>query len=172
MGVGVAVRLPWLAPVMADDRLPGLPRCAPPDGKPRSSGLTHVLDKGLSLANLESLVEGVGEYVDILKFGWGTAYITHGIRAKVAVCDENGIIACPGGTLFEIAAHQGRVKDYLTWLHQIGVRHVEVSNGALGMPTEAKQRYIREFADRGFHRAVRGWVEGPQPGGGGQRVGR
>ena len=61
-----------------------------------------------------------------------------------------GIIACPGGTLFEIAAHQGRVKDYLTWLHQIGVRHVEVSNGALGMPTEAKQRYIREFADEGF----------------------
>jgi phosphosulfolactate synthase len=109
-----------------------------------------VLDKGLSLANLESLVEGVGEYVDILKFGWGTAYITHGIRAKVAVCDENGIIACPGGTLFEIAAHQGRVKDYLTWLHQIGVRHVEVSNGALGMPTEDKQRYIREFTAEGF----------------------
>ena len=65
-------------------------------GKPRTSGLTHVLDKGLSLANLESLVEGVGEYVDILKFGWGTAYITHGIRAKVAVCDENGIIARAG----------------------------------------------------------------------------
>src|SRR5689334_7003286 len=87
-------------------------------GKPRTSGLTHVLDKGLSLANLESLVEGVSEYVDILKFCWGTAYITDGIRAKVG--------ACAGGTLFELPAHQGRVKDYLTWLHQIGVRHVEV----------------------------------------------
>jgi phosphosulfolactate synthase len=119
-------------------------------GKPRVTGLTHVLDKGLSLANLESLVEGVGEYVDIIKFGWGTAYLTHGIRAKVAVCDENGIVACPGGTLFEIAAHQGRVKDYLTWLHQIGVRHIEVSNGALGMPTEIKQRYVRDFVDEGF----------------------
>jgi phosphosulfolactate synthase len=119
-------------------------------GKPRTAGLTHVLDKGLSLASLESLVEGVGEYVDIIKFGWGTAYIAHGIRAKVAVCDENGIVACPGGTLFEIAYHQGRVKDYLTWLHQIGVRHVEVSNGALGMATEVKQRYVRQVADEGF----------------------
>lgn len=119
-------------------------------GKPRVAGLTHVLDKGLSLVNLESLVEGVGEYVDIIKFGWGTAYLTHGIRAKVAVCEENGIVACPGGTLFEIAAHQGRVKDYLTWLHQIGVRYVEVSNGALGMPTEVKQRYVREFVEEGF----------------------
>jgi phosphosulfolactate synthase len=119
-------------------------------GKPRVTGLTHVLDKGLSLSNLESLVDGVGEYVDIIKFGWGTAYLTHGIRAKVAVCDENGIVACPGGTLFEIAAHQGRVKDYLTWLHRIGVRHIEVSNGALGMPTEIKQRYVRDFVDEGF----------------------
>jgi phosphosulfolactate synthase len=140
-------------------------------GKPRTSGLTHVLDKGLSLANLESLVEGVGEYVDILKFGWGTAYITHGIRAKVAVCDENGIIACPGGTLFEIAAHQGRVKDYLTWLHQIGVRHVEVSNGARHAHRGQAALHTRVHR-RGLHRAFRGRVEGPQPGGGRPRVGR
>lgn len=119
-------------------------------GKPRTSGLTHVLDKGLSLASLESLVEGVGEYVDIIKFGWGTAYITHGIRAKVALCDDYNIIACPGGTLFEIAVHQGRVKDYLNWLQQIGIRHVEISNGALEMPAEVKQRYIRQAVGEGF----------------------
>jgi phosphosulfolactate synthase len=119
-------------------------------GKPRSTGLTHVLDKGLSLATLDSLVETVGAYVDIIKLGWGTAYVTHGIRAKVAVCEENGIVVCPGGTLFEIAAHQGRIGDYLTWLGEIGVTHVEVSNGALGMPAEDKQRHVRQIVGAGF----------------------
>jgi phosphosulfolactate synthase len=123
---------------------------APRQKKPRSAGLTHVLDKGLALANLDALVEAVGAYVDIIKFGWGTAYVTHGIRAKVAVCEENGIVVCPGGTLFEIAAHQGRVSDYLTWLGQIGVSHVEISNGALGMLAEAKQQHIRRIVDAGF----------------------
>lgn len=118
--------------------------------KPRSTGLTHVLDKGLSLASLDSLVETVGAYVDIVKLGWGTAYVTHGIRAKVAVCEENGIVVCPGGTLFEIAAHQGRVSDYLTWLGEIGVSHVEVSNGALGMSAGVKQRHVRQISGAGF----------------------
>jgi phosphosulfolactate synthase len=120
------------------------------EGKPRSTGLTHVLDKGLSRVSLDSLVEAVGAYVDIIKLGWGTAYVTHGIRAKVAVCQENDIVVCPGGTLFEIAAYQGRVRDYLTWLGEIGVSHVEVSNGALGMSAEAKRQHIRCLVGAGF----------------------
>lgn len=114
--------------------------------KPRRSGFTHVLDKGLSLVALESLVETAGPYIDFVKLGWGTAYVSGGVKAKVAVCAEAGIGACLGGTLFEIVAQQERVDDYVRWMHRLGLEYVEVSNGALGMPAERKQAFIRELS--------------------------
>lgn len=114
--------------------------------KPRRSGLTHVLDKGLSLVALESLVETAGEYVDFVKLGWGTAYVAAGVRAKVAVCQDAGINVCLGGTLSEIVASQGKVDEYVRWMHRLGLEYVEVSNGALGMPTQTKQALIRELS--------------------------
>jgi phosphosulfolactate synthase len=114
--------------------------------KPRSRGFTHVLDKGLSLVALESLVETAGPYIDFVKLGWGTAYVSGGVKAKVAVCQEAGINVCLGGTLFEIVAQQQRVDDYVRWMHRLGLEYVEVSNGALGMPTERKHAFIRELS--------------------------
>ncbi|CAN5202200.1 phosphosulfolactate synthase [soil metagenome] len=114
--------------------------------KPRRSGFTHVLDKGLSLVALESLVETAGDYVDFVKLGWGTAYVAGGVRAKVAVCQDAGINVCLGGTLSEIVASQRKVDEYVRWMHRLGLEYVEVSNGALGMPTERKQALIRELS--------------------------
>jgi phosphosulfolactate synthase len=117
--------------------------------KPRSDGLTHVLDKGLSLVGLESLIQTARESIDIIKLGWGTAYVSDGVKAKVALCRAAGIHLCPGGTLLEICDQQDRIPDFTRWLHRLGVTHVEVSNGALGMSTEHKRELIsllaREF---------------------------
>lgn len=118
--------------------------------KPRSRGFTHVLDKGLSLVTLESLVETAGDYIDFVKLGWGTAYVAGGTKAKVAICQEAGIGVCLGGTLFEIAVSQGRIDEYVRWLHRLSIEHVEVSNGALGMTTADKQQFIRELCGE-FH---------------------
>jgi phosphosulfolactate synthase len=114
--------------------------------KPRSEGLTHVLDKGLSLVGLESLIQTARESIDIVKLGWGTAYVSDGVKAKVALCRSAGIHLCPGGTLLEICDQQDRVLEYTRWLHRLGVTHVEVSNGALGMDTEHKRSLIEKLA--------------------------
>jgi phosphosulfolactate synthase len=114
--------------------------------KPRSDGLTHVLDKGLSLFALESLIQTAGDAVDIVKLGWGTSYVSDGVKAKVALCASTGIHLSPGGTLLEICEHQGRVTDYARWLQRLGFTHVEVSNGAFGMDTERKRALIRMLA--------------------------
>jgi phosphosulfolactate synthase len=114
--------------------------------KPRASGLTHVLDKGLSAGALESLVETAGAHIDIVKLGWGTAYVSQGVKAKVAICEEAGIRLCPGGTLFEIAVLQGKLREYVRWLEQLGIRHVEISNGATAITPEQKARHISELA--------------------------
>ncbi len=114
--------------------------------KPRSEGLTHVLDKGLSLFALESLIQTAGDAVDIVKLGWGTSYVSEGVKAKVRLCRSAGIHLSPGGTLLEICEHQGRIPEYARWLQRLGVTHVEVSNGAFGMDTDRKRQLIRMLA--------------------------
>lgn len=111
--------------------------------KPRVDGLTHVLDKGLSMVGLESLIQTARRSIDIIKLGWGTAYVSDGVKAKVAVSRRAGIHVCPGGTLLEICDSQHRTTEYARWMHRLGVTHVEVSNGALGMPIERKRELIR-----------------------------
>ena len=114
--------------------------------RPRASGVTHVLDKGMSTVELRGLLENVGRYVDILKFGWGTAYVSAATAEKVELCREHGVLTCLGGTLLEIAAAQDRIDGYAEWARVLGVDCVEVSNGALGMPAAVKRELVRSLA--------------------------
>jgi phosphosulfolactate synthase len=118
--------------------------------KPRPHGLTHVLDKGLSVRALESLVETAGAHIDILKLGWGTAYVSQGVKAKVAICEDAGIRLCPGGTLFEIAVLQGKLRQYIRWLEQLEIHHIEISDGVTAITPEEKARYISELSGSFF----------------------
>ncbi len=114
--------------------------------KPRRSGITHVLDRGLSPLALESLLITAGEHIDLIKLGWGTAYVTGAVADKVAICRDSGVSLCPGGTLLEIAAAQDKVEQYAEWLHGLGIDHVEVSNGSLPMTVERKAELIARLA--------------------------
>jgi phosphosulfolactate synthase len=114
--------------------------------KPRRAGITHVLDRGMSPLALESLLETAGEHIDLIKLGWGTAYVSRGVRDKVAICREAGIAVSLGGTLLEIAWEQGRVEQYVEWLRELGIDHVEVSNGSLGIAVEEKRALISQLA--------------------------
>jgi phosphosulfolactate synthase len=125
---------------------PGFLDLPPRSVKPRSEGLTHVLDKGLSLVALESLVQTAGASIDIVKLGWGTSYVSDGVRAKVQLCRRSGIHLSPGGTLLEICEHQGRIDEYVDWLRRLQFTHVEVSNGAFGMSTTRKRELIERLA--------------------------
>lgn len=110
--------------------------------KPRFVGLTHVIDKGLPLADLESRLAGMSEYVDVWKLGFGTAYLDRTVEEKVATLAAAGVRACLGGTLLEVAWAQGRAEECLNWAGEAGFASVEVSNGSCGMPLEAKRRLI------------------------------
>jgi phosphosulfolactate synthase len=114
--------------------------------KPRRAGITHVLDRGLSPLALESLLITAGEHIDLIKLGWGTAYVSGAVADKVAICRDSGIALCPGGTLLEIAYAQGKVDRYLEWLRSLGIDHVEVSNGSLPMAPARKAELISRLA--------------------------
>jgi phosphosulfolactate synthase len=115
--------------------------------KPRETGLTHVIDTGLSTAEAEGLMGSAGDYVDLVRLGWGSAYVTNDLREKIERYRAAGVPVMLGGTLTEIAWLQGRVAELRAWLEELGLEHVEVSSGTVRMPDEEKLELIRAFAE-------------------------
>jgi phosphosulfolactate synthase len=116
--------------------------------KPREQGITHVLDRGLSIAEVDGLVEVAGDSVDIVKLGWGTALATGNLEPKLQRYRDHDIPVVLGGTLTEIAIQQGRVDELVTWLDQLQIRHVEVSDGTITLERERKLELIASLAER------------------------
>jgi phosphosulfolactate synthase len=114
--------------------------------KPRETGLTHVLDRGLSLAEVDGLVEVAGDAVDFVKLGWGTALATGNLEAKLARYREYGIPVVCGGTLTELAIAQNRVEEMVGWLRELGLEHVEVSDGTIVLDHDRKLELIDRLA--------------------------
>jgi phosphosulfolactate synthase len=122
----------------------------PRSAKPRETGLTHVLDRGLSVAQVDGLVEVAGAAVDFVKLGWGTALATGNLPAKLARYREHDIPVVLGGTLTELAVAQDRVDGLVAFLHEHDLSHVEVSDGTIELPGEAKLELVRRLASEGF----------------------
>ena len=114
--------------------------------KPRQQGITHVLDRGLSVAEVDGLAEVAGEYIDMVKLGWGTAVATGNLDAKLARYREHGIDVMFGGTLTELAIAQDRLDRLVGWLHELGLQHIEVSDGTITLEHDRKLELIRRLA--------------------------
>ncbi len=117
-------------------------RCA----KPREQGITHVIDRGLSIAAVDGLMETVGDSVDIVKLGWGTALVTANLKPKLERYAAHGIPVVLGGTLTELAIKQGRVEGLVAWLHELGLRYVEISDGTIALEPDVKSYLIRQLS--------------------------
>jgi len=115
--------------------------------KPREVGITHVLDRGLSLQEVDDLIEVTGGAVDIVKLGWGTAVVSENLEPKVARYQEHGIPVVLGGTLTELAIAQGRLERLLELLRSLGLRQIEISDGTITLAHDAKLELIRRLAD-------------------------
>ncbi|HEV2999857.1 MAG TPA: phosphosulfolactate synthase [Solirubrobacteraceae bacterium] len=116
--------------------------------KPREQGLTHVLDRGLAIADVDGLVEVAGASVDIVKLGWGTALATGNLEPKLERYRQHGLPVVLGGTLTELAIQQGRVDELADWLDTLRIRHVEVSDGTITLERERKLDLIATLARR------------------------
>ncbi|HEU4655907.1 MAG TPA: phosphosulfolactate synthase [Capillimicrobium sp.] len=114
--------------------------------KPRTTGITHVIDRGLSVRQVDDLVEVAGDSVDIVKLGWGTALATGNLRPKLERLRAHGIPVVLGGTLTELAIRQGRVDGLIAWLRELRIEHVEVSDGTIALDPEEKRGLIRRLA--------------------------
>jgi len=124
---------------------PLAPRLPSRATKPRSTGLTMVIDGGIPLRMFADIISSTPELIDFVKFGWGTAVVTGGLQQKIDVLREHGIGFYLGGTLFEKYVMQERFDDYKRFCVELGCEHVEVSNGTVTMSNAEKASYIRKL---------------------------
>ena len=105
-----------------------------------------MIDRGLSVAEVESLLEVAGGCVDVVKLGWGTALVSANLAPKLERYAAHGIPVVLGGTLTELAIRQGRVEGLVDWLRELGLRHVEVSDGTIALDPAIKRELIERLA--------------------------
>ena len=111
---------------------------------PEHVGLTHVIDKGLGPHAWEDVLEVAGDHISIVKLGWGTAYVTGQLERKLAVLREKPVVL--GGTFFEVVYVKDKLDEYKQWLSELGLTHVEISDGTIDIPRERKLELIADFA--------------------------
>jgi phosphosulfolactate synthase len=114
------------------------------DFEPRRAGLTHVIDKGLGPRAWEDVLDTAGDYIDVVKLGWGTAYVTQNLKRKLDVLRDKRVVI--GGTFFEAVWARGKLDEYRRWVGELGLTHVEISDGAVDIPREEKLELIADLA--------------------------
>ncbi|MFN3405574.1 MAG: phosphosulfolactate synthase [Cytophagaceae bacterium] len=114
--------------------------------KPREYGFTMVMDKGLSLREVEDLLEVAGNYIDIVKLGWATSYVTPNLKEKLSLFKSAGIPTYFGGTLFEAFIIRNQFDDYLKLLDKYSMTFAEVSDGSINLEHNEKCEYIRKLS--------------------------
>lgn len=116
--------------------------------KPRLNGLTMVMDKGLSVRQIEDFLEVAGPHTDIVKLGWSTSYVTPNLEAKLKVYRDANIPVYFGGTLFEAFVIRDQFDDYRRVLDRYGMQYAEVSDGSITIPHEQKCEYISKLSEQ------------------------
>lgn len=148
-----------------------LPHLPARSDKPRTQGITMVMDKGLSCNEAEQLTETAGHLIDFVKLGFGTSMITGRLRDKISVYRNAGVRVYLGGTLFEAFLIRGMADDYLRLVDRLGIDVVEISDGSMQMAAEEKHACIARFSknftvlsevgskDAGVHFSNEQWVQ-------------
>ncbi|GGB31517.1 phosphosulfolactate synthase [Virgibacillus dakarensis] len=117
------------------------------EAKPREKGLTVIIDNGVPLNLFRDTIRSSGEYIDFVKFGWGTSVVTHFLERKIACLQDHGIEFFFGGTLFEKFLSQDKVESFYNYCKTFNCSHVEISNGTVAISNRDKTRFIKDFAD-------------------------
>ncbi len=116
--------------------------------KPRQYGFTMAMDKGLSLKEVEDFLSMCSDYVDIVKLGWATSYVTPNLKEKINLYHDAGLPVYLGGTLFEAFIVRDQFEDYRKVLDKYGLSFAEVSDGSIELDHEKKCEYITKLADQ------------------------
>ncbi len=114
--------------------------------RPRESGITMVMDKGISLKSAEDFVESYADYVDFVKLGFGTSVLSKHVKEKIKIYQKAGIKTYLGGTLFEAFVARGKFDEYQKFIDAYGLDTAEVSDGSINIAHDSKCKFISTLA--------------------------
>ena len=117
--------------------------------KPRQSGITMVMDKGLSLEEARNMMSVGLPHIDVVKLGFGTSYVTPNLRQKIELYQSFDVPVYFGGTLFEAFLIRNQFDDYLAVCKDYGITWMEVSDGSITIPHSEKCGYIEKMTKYG-----------------------
>lgn len=115
------------------------------NAKPRNSGITMVMDKGLSINEVKNFLEISAPHVDVVKLGFGTAFVTPNLKQKIEVYKNAGMPIYFGGTLFEAFLIRNQIDDYISMCKDYAIDYIEVSDGSITIPHAEKCGYIEKM---------------------------
>ncbi|PJA07581.1 MAG: phosphosulfolactate synthase [Flavobacteriales bacterium CG_4_10_14_0_2_um_filter_32_8] len=124
-------------------KLPYIPKR---ESQPRKNGLTMMMDKGLSWRETENFIDASAHLTDLVKLGFGTAYVTKDLQKKVKLYQDAGLKTYLGGTLFEAFIVRGMFDDYRKLLDKFKIDTCEVSDGSMHLNHDKKCEYITSLA--------------------------
>jgi phosphosulfolactate synthase len=116
--------------------------------RPRKSGVTMMMDKGLSLREVEDFLTTGGEYTDFAKLGFGTSVVMNDkdVQKKIQLYKEANIHVYLGGTLFEAYIIRNKFDHYMKLVDKFKVDAIEVSDGSILMGHDDKCKYINKLS--------------------------
>lgn len=120
------------------------------NAKPRTSGITMIMDKGLSLEETKNFMSVSHPHVDLVKLGFGTAYVTPDLKQKLAIYASYNVPVYFGGTLFEAFLIRNQFEDYVNTCKEYGIQYMEVSDGSISIPHSEKCGYIEKLTKHGI----------------------
>jgi phosphosulfolactate synthase len=123
-----------------------LPHLPSRNTKPRSDGVTMVMDKGLSFRQAEDFVETGGNHVDYVKLGFGSSIVSSKLKEKIKFYHDSKLKVYLGGTLFEAFVARNKFEDYVRLLDELKLKTAEVSDGSIELPHEKKCEYIQKLS--------------------------
>lgn len=124
-------------------QLPHIPKRT---SKPRNTGLNMMMDKGLSLRQIEDFLSTSAHLTDLVKLGFGTSYVTQNLREKISLYKEAGIKVYFGGTLFEAFIIRGMFDEYRSLLDKYQLDTTEISDGSIILDHGLKCEYINKLS--------------------------
>jgi phosphosulfolactate synthase len=117
--------------------------------KPRGHGITMVMDKGLSIEETKNFLSVAHPHIDIIKLGFGTAFVTPNLREKIEVYQSYDLPVYFGGTLFEAFLIRNQFEEYISVCKEYNITYMEVSDGSITIPHAEKCGYIEKLTKYG-----------------------
>ena len=96
---------------------------------------------------MSGVLELAGDYIDIVKLGWGTSYVAGKLAEKLRLYRDAGIPVMTGGTLLEAAIARDRLDEFRKWTADHGFTHIEVSDGTIDLERGRKVELIASLAE-------------------------